>query len=167
MPIDQLVSDQFRVMLGFAIRNETDQFMEGIQEVGERRYEAFIALAINVAGHVAVDAAERYPTDPDLRKIAEIAGRARTGLPITEEEIYLFLSKVVFGRETLSAVHEDGGKAALIPMYATANLMLSLFPKGIPDQWAYLDVIESAIEAADKTNFGILPSMVYRFGRKE
>jgi hypothetical protein len=166
MPIDQNTSDTFRVMLGFAIRNESDNFADGILEVGAAGYERFLVLAINVAGHVTVDAAERYPTDPDLKEIASIAGRARTHLPITEDEIYAFLSKVVFGPEKLDAVAEDRKKASLIPMYALANLMLSLTPRGM-DQWTYLDVIESAIEAADNTNFGILPSMVYRFGRKE
>lgn len=166
MPIDQKISDQFRVMLGYAIRNELDEFMSGITEVGPQRYEEFITLAIRVAGHVAVDAAERYPTDPDLKKTAQIAARSVTGLPVTEEEIYLFLSKVVFGRETLAAVAEDRGKASLIPMFVTANLTISLSPRGV-NQWSYLDVIESAIEAADKINFGVLPSMVYRFGRGE
>lgn len=166
MPIDQKISDQFRVMLGFAIQNKTDDFAGGILEVGAQRYEQFISLAINAAGHLVIDAAERYPNDADLKKIASIGAKARTNLPVTEEEIYLFLSKVVFGRETLAAVNPDRGKASLVPMYALANLLIILSPTGT-DQWTYLDVIESAIEAADKMNFGVLPSMVYRFGRRE
>jgi hypothetical protein len=166
MPIDQKISDQFRVMLGFAIQNKTDDFAGGILEVGAQRYEQFLTLAVNATGHLAVDAAERYPTDADLKKIASIGAEARTHLPITEEEIYLFLSKVVFGRGTLADVCEDRGKASLIPMYALANLLIILSPSGT-DQWSYLDVVESAIEAADNVNAGILPSMVYRFGRKE
>jgi hypothetical protein len=102
----------------------------------------------------------------NLASFASIGAKARTNLPVTEEEIYLFLSKVVFGRETLAAVNPDRGKASLVPMYALANLLIILSPTGT-DQWTYLDVIESAIEAADKMNFGVLPSMVYRFGRRE
>lgn len=119
-----------------------------------------------MTGHLAVDAAERHPTDPDRRQIVRIGATAITGLPITEDEIYLFLAKKMFARETLSPVAEDRSRAALIPMYALANLILILSPKGM-HQWTYLDVAESAIGAADKTNFGIPPLMVYRFGRRE
>lgn len=143
MPIDSKLSDQFRLMLQYAIQNKVEKFMAGIAEVGYTPHESMLALAIRVTGHVVVGAAERYPNDADLEKIAGYAAKARTNLPVDEE---------------------DSTKASAIPMFALANLLVVFAPKGL-DQWSYLDVIEASIEAVENTNEPVLPSMVYEFCR--
>lgn len=165
MPIDSKVSDQFRVMLSFALQNRVEDFVSGISETGAARYETLLALAIGVTGHVVVETAERYPNDADLEKIAEVAARANTGLPIDADEIHAYLSKVVFGSDNVTGISEDPQKAAVIPMFALANIMIGFMPRGL-DQWGWLDTIESSIEAMEKLNEAVLPTAVYMFGRK-
>lgn len=166
MPIDDKLSDQFRTMLGYAIQNKVEDFMSSLPEVGYSPYESILALAIRVTGHVVVDAAGRYPNDADLEKVASIGARAVTGLPIDRDEIHAYLAKVVFGKDRVTSISDDRTKASVIPMFALANLIISLSPKGM-DQWVYLDVIEASIDAVDNTNEGVLPSMVYEFERNK
>lgn len=164
MPIDDRLSDQFRVMLQFAIQNRLEDFIDGIQKTGAQRYESILALAIQVTGHVVVETAGRYPNDADLERIAELSAKARTNLPITEDEIHDYLSKVVFGQERVLSISEDTGKASVLPMLSLANIMISFLPKGI-DQWQWLDAIEASIDAVDNLNDAVLPTAVFVFGR--
>ncbi|MBO0804276.1 MAG: hypothetical protein J2P25_14525 [Nocardiopsaceae bacterium] len=166
MPIDDKLSDQFRVLLGMAIQNRVEDFMSSLPEVGYQPYESMLALAIRVTGHVVIAAGERYPNDADLEKAAGIAAKAVTGLPIDADEIHAYLSKVVFGEDRVMSLSDDKLKASVIPMFALANLLLAFTPKGM-NQWTYLDVIEASIDAVDNTNEGVLPSMVYEFGRRK
>lgn len=164
MPIDPKLSDQFRVMLSFAIKNKVEDFMSSLADVGYSPYESMLTLAIRVTGHVVVDAAGRHPNEADLDKVASIGARAVTGLPIDKEEIHAYLSRVVFGSDRVTEISADITKASVIPMFALANLIISLSPKGL-DQWSYLDVIEASIDAVDNLQEAVLPSAVYEFGR--
>lgn len=161
---DDKLSAQFRVMLSYAMQNRVEDFMSGVAEMGRSPYESMLALAIQVTGHVVVETAERWPNDADLERISEIAERAVTGLPIDREEIRAYLSGVVFGKDQVTSIAEDSTKAAVIPMFALANIMLSFLPKGV-DQWGWLDAIEASIETMDKLNEAVLPTAVYMFGR--
>lgn len=164
MPIDSKLSDQFRAMLHLAIKNEVEKFMSSLAEIGYTPYESMLALAIRVTGHVVVNAGERYPNDADLEKVSGHAAKAITGLPITQDEIHAYLSKVVFGKERVTSISDDTTKASVIPMFALANLLIVFAPKGL-DQWSYLDVIEASIDAVDNLNEAVLPSAVYMFGK--
>ena len=151
-------------MLSMAMKNEVEKFMSSLPEVGYSPYESMLALAIRVTGHVVVETAERYPNDADLERIAQIAAKAVTELPIDKDEIHAYLSRVVLGQDRVTSISDDATKASVIPMFALANIMLGFMPEGL-DQWGWLDVIEASIDAMDNLQEAVLPSAVYEFGR--
>lgn len=165
MPIDPKTEKAFRDLLDHALHNRLDDVARGIAEAGPETYEHAAALAVQVAAYIVINAAERYPSAADLKKTASIAAESKTNLPIAEDDIHAFLSRMVFGTENGLAVFQGNEDAPLIPLYATANLILSFTPKGTK-MWNYLDVIESAIEAAEQARADTLPAFVYRFSRK-
>ena len=54
---------------------------------------------------------------------------------------------------------------ATIPLYATANLLLTFCPRD-KEWWEYLDQIWDAAEKADHTSLSVLPALMLR-ARKE
>jgi hypothetical protein len=107
-----------------------------------------------------VDVSDRWPTDADLREIAERAAQSATQLAITEQEIYEYLSRVALGPEKLDDVFSVEG-IATVPLFATANLLLS-FCSHEKDWWEYLDQIWDAADVADRTSLTVLPALVIR-----
>jgi hypothetical protein len=63
----------------------------------------------------------------------------------SEQEIYEYLSRVALGPEKLDDVFSIEGLAT-IPLFATANLLLSFCPRD-KEWWEYLDQIWDAAEA--------------------
>jgi hypothetical protein len=107
---------------------------------------------------------DRWPTDADLREIAKNAAESVTQLDITKQEIYEYLSRVALGSEKLDDVFSVDG-FAVVPLYATANLLLTFCPDE-KDWWEYLDQIWDAAEIADRTSLSVLPALMLR-ARKE
>jgi hypothetical protein len=111
-----------------------------------------------------IDGCERWPTDADIREIAKSAAESETSLDITEQEIYEYLSRVALGSERLDDVFSAEG-IATIPLFATANLLLTFRPKE-KHWWEYLDQMWDAAEKAESTSLSILPTPMLR-ARKE
>ena len=87
-----------------------------------------------------------------------------TRLDISEQEIYEYLSRVALGSEKLDDVFSAEG-IATVPLYATANLLLTFCPRE-KDWWEYLDQIWDAAETAERTSLTVLPALMLR-ARKE
>ena len=82
------------------------------------------------------------------------------GTDITEQEIYEYLSRVALGPEKLDDVFSIEGLAT-IPLFATANLLLSFCPRD-KEWWEYLDQIWDAAETADRVSLSVLPALMLR-----
>jgi len=148
-------------MLGHAIRNELDDLAALISAEGDKTLAGAVDLCTFAAGYICIDVVGmRWPTEASLRDIAHRASESGTELPITEEVIFEFLSRVALGKEMADDVFSTAG-VGLVPIYTTANLLLAFFPKG--KHWfEYLDQIWNAAEVADRINAEVLPALMLR-----
>jgi hypothetical protein len=161
MGIDRKVEQATRTMLGHAIRHELDALADTIQSMGNETFLSTIPLCLLASAYVAIDVSGmRWPNDIVLRKIADNASKSATGLDISDEEIFQYLSRVALGSEKLDDVFSIEGLAT-IPLYATANLLLTFSPHD-KDWWEYLDQIWDATETADRTSLTVLPALMLR-----
>lgn len=161
MQIDPKVEEAARDLLGYAIRGEFEQFADAIETVGEQRFLEADSLCLRVAGYVAVDASgHEWPADAQLRHLArQLAGLEDKGYQLSESDAYGYLARVVLGFEPLLNVFPDQAKAAVIPFFATAALLVARRPEG-KHWWEYLDMIEQALEAAAPLPETIVPAVL-------
>jgi hypothetical protein len=164
MPIDPKIEQPTRTMLGHAIRHELEELASVIQAGGNDTLLASIPLCVFASAYIAIDVCERWPTDTDIREIAKNAAESVTGLDITEQEIYEYLSRVALGAERLDDVFSIEG-VATIPLFATANLLLTFRPKE-KHWWDYLDQIWDAADTAERTSLTVLPALMLRARRE-
>jgi hypothetical protein len=161
MGIDRKVEQATRTMLGQAMRHELDALADTIQSVGNETFLSTIPLCLLAAAYVAIDVSGmRWPSDVVLRKIADNASKSATGLDISDEEIFQYLSRVALGPEKLDDVFSVEG-IAMVPLYATANLLLTFCPRD-KEWWEYLDQIWDAAETAERTSLTVLPALMLR-----
>jgi hypothetical protein len=161
MAIDSRIEGPLRQMLGYAIGHELDSLASVIASQGGTVYGHAARWCIVLSGYVAIDAAEGWPTDDELHIIAGVAAKAPTGLPITEDAIYTYLSRVALGFEAPRAVFPDQETAAMTPLFATANLLLGYSRRDLSWQ-DYLDQILDGISVAEQTKSTALPALTYR-----
>jgi hypothetical protein len=119
-----------------------------------------LPLWLFASAYIAIDVSGRWPTDADLREIAKHASESATELDITEQEICEYLSRVALGPQKLDDVFSIEGLAT-IPLFATANLLLTFSP-GEKHWWEYLDQIWEAAEVAERTSLTVLPALMLR-----
>ena len=152
-------------MLGHAIRRELDALADMIRSAGNETLRSAISLCLLASGYVAIDVSGmRWPNDVVLRKIANNASKSATGLDISDEEIFQYLSRVALGQEKLDDLFSAEG-IATVPLYATANLLLTFCPRE-KEWWEFLDQIWDAAEAAEHTNLTVLPALMLRARRE-
>lgn len=161
--IDLKAEAPLRKMLGHIMRDESDALDALIDEIGPQTYESAVALAIAASGYIAIDTSRRWPNEADIKALAKHAATTR-GSQVTESEISDYLSRVVLGSDNPLDVFE-GNRAAIIPLFATANLLVS-YSGLYENQWKYLDAIWNAIDAADQLEPVVLPAAMFRFARK-
>jgi hypothetical protein len=147
-------------MFGHAVRHELDDLDILIGSVDAAVLDAAIPLCILASGYIVIDVCKRWPIEADLRDIANRAAKSATHLPATEDEIYAYLSRIVFGFGRLDDVFQTE-KTGRVPLYATANL-LSKFSPGEKHWFEYLDQVWDAVETADRTKSTVLPALMYR-----
>jgi hypothetical protein len=164
MGIDPKIEQSTRKMLGHAIRHELDDLATLVQVEGNDVLLGSIPLCLFVSGYIAIDVADGWPRDVDLREIAKLASESATELDITQQEIYEYLSRVALGPEKLDDVFSDDG-VATIPLFATANLLLSFRPRE-KHWWEFLDQIWDAAETAERTSLSVLPALMLRAHRE-
>jgi hypothetical protein len=160
MGIDRKVEQTTRTMLGHAMRHELDDLAALMRTAGNETLLRSLPLCLLVSAYIAIDVSDRWPTDADLREIAKHASESETELDISEQEIYEYLSRVALGSEKLDAVFSDEGIVP-IPLYATANLLLTFRPRD-EHWWEYLDQIWEAAETAEQTSLTVLPALMLR-----
>jgi hypothetical protein len=160
MGIDPKIEQPTRKMLGHAIRHELDGLAAVAQAEGSQVLLDSIPLCLFASAYIAIDVSDRWPTEADIREIAKNAAESVTRLDITQQEIYEYLSRVALGSEKLDDVFSVEGLAT-IPLFATANLLLTFCPEE-KDWWEYLDQIWEAAEVADRTSITVLPALMLR-----
>ena len=160
MVIDRKAEQVTRTMLGHAMRHELADLAGVMRTADSETLLAGVPLCLFASAYVAIDVSDRWPIDADLRDIAMRAARSATELDISEEEIYEYLSRVALGSENLRDVFSEEGLVT-IPLYATANLLLTFRPKG-KHWWEYLDQIWDAAESAERTSLTVLPALMLR-----
>lgn len=161
MVIDPKTEAPLRKILGHAIRHEMGELADLVAAEGGEMYVAGLKLCVPACGYIVIDVAGRWPLDADLREAARRAAKSATDLPVTEDDIYIFLSRVVFGFEAIDTVFADPEKVIRIPLFTAANL-LSKFSPGEMHWFEYLDQVWNAIEEAEQARTDVLPALTYR-----
>jgi hypothetical protein len=160
MGVDPKIEQPTRKMLGHAIRHELDDLAALVRAEGSEALIGSIPLCLLSSAYIAIDVSDRWPTDADLREIAKNAAESVTRLDITQQEIYEYLSRVALGPEKLDDVFSIEG-LAVVPLYATANLLLTFCPDD-KEWWEYLDQIWDAADIAERTSLTVLPALMLR-----
>jgi hypothetical protein len=164
MVIDPKAEQPARKMLGYALRGELDVLADYIRAEGSDILPKAIPLFLLASAYIAIDVSGRWPTEADTREIAKSAAQSVTRLDLTEQEIYAYLSRVALGNDKLDDVFAAEGLAT-VPLYATANLLLTFCPRD-KEWWEYLDQIWDAAQVADRTSLTVLPALLLRARRQ-
>ena len=160
MGIDPKIEQPTRKVLGHAIRHELDDLAALAQAEGPEALLGSLPLCLLASAYITIDVSDRWPTDADLKEVAKNAAESVTQLDITEQEIYAYLSRVALGPEKLDDVFSVEGLAT-IPLFATANLLLTFCPRE-KEGGQYLDQIWAAAEAAERISSAVLPAVILR-----
>lgn len=72
---------------------------------------------------------------------------------------------VLGGESPLTVFEAKGTRAALIPLFATADLLVSCSGEH-ETHWKYLDTIWNALDAAETVDASLAPAMTFLFGRR-
>lgn len=154
--IDQKIEQTFRQLTGHAIHNREEDIARLIAETGQGVAEQVMTLAVQAAGYVVIESAERWPTSGDLKSAARVAARRSN---VAEGDALAYLEDIVFGSGT-QVSHP------MIPLYVLAGLVTGYkAPRGT-DWNDWLDVIEAGIEAADTVRTEARPAVAYRLFKK-
>lgn len=162
MSVNPTVEAPTRKMLGQVLRGELDEFGSLVESIGSQMYESAVALCIQASGYIAVSAANGWPTDADITTMARHAATTKRS-QVTEQEISDYISRVVLKNESPLTVFDGSSKAAVIPVFSTAVLLVS-FHGRYDDQWQYLDAIWNAINAAENVDDAVVPAVIYAHG---
>jgi hypothetical protein len=166
MPIEPEIEEKFRELVGHAIRNQVEEIARVIAEAGEKGTGRFLGLAVQSSAYITIHVSEGWPKDANLRGVARVASESAARLPITVDEIHAYLSRFVFGNEQLEVVFPEAEKQALIPLYTLANQLVAFKPP-LGKGWnAWLDVIEEALETAEKIAPLAAPAVAYMHLKK-
>lgn len=149
MKIDPKTEQPTRELFGFAIRAELDPFQAKLADFpdGQSVRDA-LQLALAVAAGVVVEVCDgAEPTDADLRKLAQTAAAVEQRYELTEDEVYAYLSRCVFGGEPPTDVF-SAEDAVRLPFLITGHLLGAYTHIDRGQHWPeYLDQVEAAIEA--------------------
>lgn len=160
--IDRTVEDRTRDMLGHAMRGELEEIPPILQDLGQDRLRESLNLCVLIAGYIAIDVCgSEWPTDAALQRIAENTVRAEKHLDLKVPQVRDYLARTALRFEPLDQVFPEPTDAVLAPILITGSLLLTFCPKD-KDQWAWLDEIEAATEAAAVMKPYMYPAVILR-----
>jgi hypothetical protein len=165
---DADIEEQTRKLLGHAIRGELEEMGRLVGSLGEERYLECLRWCVFITGYIGIDVSEGWPTEADLREIARHAVDMTEKYELDVSAVFDFLSRLVFGTETLDEVFPDADVAATLPVLATGRIIVSFRPRRIRDKpwYEYLDEIWGGYSVAARLNPAVLPALMFRFRRK-
>jgi hypothetical protein len=126
------------------------------------QYRLAVGLCLTAAAYVAVDASGRWPTDADTREIARVVAEHQTRVPLSQADVYDYLSGTALGFKPLPETLGDDAAAAVLPVLITGSMLIIFKPKGKNKWWDYLDQIWSAYETAETVDVSVLPALQVR-----
>jgi hypothetical protein len=163
--INAKVEKALRETMGGASHAEADQILAPLAALTVAERVEAIGMSIILPAYVIVDVCEsQWPDDASVRRIAHglaTVGTTAERLHLDAEEIYAYLSRTVFGPESLDDVISDRLKAEWLAIIVAQRALVVYTPKEM-DWWVYLDQIESAIEVASALDATVLPAAVMR-----
>jgi hypothetical protein len=166
MRIDPKIEKPTRDMLTHAIRGEFEQMGDVAQSIGDERFQQCLALCLRTAAYIAIDVCgQRWPSDAELREIAQNMAGVEMDFDLGEPDVYDYLARSALGFEPLIQVFPEQQAAASVPIFATATLLVSYRAHGT-DWWDYLETIEGALEAASASELSVLPALILRSRRE-
>jgi hypothetical protein len=92
MAINPKVEEPTRKMIGHVIRQECDDLENEIRRIGNDALLSAMELCIVVAGYIAIDSVSRWPSDPELRGIAQHRAASARGFELSKDDVYGFLA---------------------------------------------------------------------------
>jgi len=154
-----------RDAMGHVAHAEPDQIESALSALDDAERSQVLALSIMAACYVVVDACGvQWPDDANLRQVAgalSTAGDSARQIGLVAAEIFEYLSRTVFGRESLADVFPDEPMYTRMPIIVAQRAAVVYRPKG-KHWWEYLDQIESALEIASALDAAVLPAAVMR-----
>ncbi|MBO0803741.1 MAG: hypothetical protein J2P25_11805 [Nocardiopsaceae bacterium] len=161
--------EPFREALDHASKRRIGDLHALLRGLTEQQATAAISLCGYVCAYTAINTvSRRWPTDGGLRLMAEKTPKGvEEDAPygVTEENVYLYLSKCALGFQSYADVFGDvfGSleETLAAPFFITVDLMATFLPKGqtIGD---FLDIIEDAYEKAWLLDLNLLPALMVR-----
>lgn len=162
MGIDPKISRATRDLFEVAVKGELEKIPSLADSLSEEDRAQCLQLSVLTTGHLAIAIVKnRWPTDDGLRRIAQNLANAKLRVTLDEDDVYTFLARVVFGFEHIERVFPDLGKAFMLTVLVSANLLLVCCPEDTT-MWRYMDQIEDAVEATSELPAHAIPSVVYR-----
>jgi hypothetical protein len=162
------IEEQFRDALDHAAKRRADELRSLLRRmVDGNQIDAAVQLCGLVAAYTAINTvSRRWPTDSGLRLMAEkIVQADDEPHGVTEQNVYLFLSRCALGSESFADVFgdafDDADKFIAAPFFLTADMLATFVPKG-QTIWEFLDVIEDAYEKAWLLDLNLLPALMVR-----
>jgi hypothetical protein len=148
MIIDPEAEEPTRSLIGHAVRGELDELAGLLTGLDPDRVIGCLELCLRVAGYIVIDiCGHKWPSDADLREIAQRMAAVDLDFNLEEPDAYAFLSRAAVGFEPLFDVFPDKDKAVIVPILTNAALLVSYRNRG-KHWWEYLDVIEHALDQA-------------------
>ena len=163
------VEEPFRDALDHAAKRSVSELYSLLDELPEDRLVGVAGLCGLVSAYAAIDVVERrWPTDASLRRMATRAVEGNNPdeqYGITEENLYLWLSRCALGFNAYAEVFkdrfDDPRKFLAAPFFFTINVLATFAPKG-KTIWDFLELIESAYEKAWLLDLNLLPALMVR-----
>jgi hypothetical protein len=126
VPIDPKFEEPTRDLLKHVVRGEYQEIAKLIEAIGEQRFAERLSLCLRVAGYIAINiSGHRWPTDTELRRIAQLTAETDLGFDLAEADTYDYLARAALGFEPLLEALPDKEKAASVPLLATASLLVA------------------------------------------
>lgn len=166
MNVDPKIEDSTRTMIGHTVRGELRELDQLIETVGDQVYGMSAAYCVLAAAYLAIDVSGRWPTDTDVRKIAQLAASSSSRYGLSEQDVYDYIARIALAGELMNLVFAGADVDIRLPVLITAQLLVAFCPKG-KTVWEYLDTIWNAFNVAEHADMSILPALLIRQKRSQ
>lgn len=162
MRIDPKISRATRDLFDAATDGDLEKIPPIMDSLSEDERGMCAQLCVLTAGHVTLALVHnQWPNEPTLRQVSKNLADAKLRVALPEDDVYVFLGRVVFGFENIEQVFPDLGQGFMTTVLVTANLLLVCCPEG-KTIWEYMNEIEDAVEVTSELPTHVIPSAVYR-----
>lgn len=161
------IEDPFRETLGRVIEHRIGELHSALEQMSQEELEGGVGLCGLVSAYVVIDTVgRRWPADVHMRRMAQKIAEAESRdaeYGVTEENLYLWLSKCALGfkpyAEIFESVFENPYTFLAAPYFFTRHLLSRFRPKG-KTAAEFLEDIEKAYEMAGLLNRDLLPALM-------